>query len=144
LINIPALQWKIPRQIPVMIPLSVKYLHNTHTTFNKPPGLQCACSEGPRLCDLRPIQIEDGLRFIRDISEFWNGALHAERHLILGNPRLYLWISTALERLLVQASQTIEHQAARTGINALRIVDEQNRISGGAQSYSLVLRGKET
>ena len=99
----------------------------------------------PGLLHVGAVHVEDALaaRCDRSINSGTDD-LHAERHLVLGDARLRLGVGDFVELFLIEAGQRVEHAAARGGVDAGGIGQEQHRIAVGAQGDALVLARQET
>ena len=66
--------------------------------------------------------------------------LHAERHLVLGDPRLDLGIAElVLELPLVERAERVEHRAAACAADAVGVAEVEYRVAAGAELDALVL-----
>ena len=84
-----------------MVPFTMKQLHYPYPPLDKAASEQRAGSKGAWLSHFRTVQIQNRLRFVRNVHQLGDGGLHFECHLVLGNAGLNLRIATALEPELI-------------------------------------------
>ena len=65
----------------------------------------------PGLRDVGTVQVEDVLRFVRDVGQLGHRRLHAIGHLVLGDPRGDLGIVDSIQLELVELGKLVEHFA---------------------------------
>ena len=94
---------------------------------------------GAGLGGVRAVHLQRGLTLAAEISEVRHARLHTKSHLVLRNARLCFGIAKALEGLLVQLTERIQHRASVAGIHAGWILYVQHRIAAAAQFHAVVL-----
>ena len=89
------------------------------------------------------VEVERGVGFLREIGRVRNARLHAESHLILGDPRFDFGVEFLCELALVESTELVEHCAAAGTTDAVGIAEVEDGFSAGAELDALVLRVEE-
>jgi hypothetical protein len=82
-----------PGQSAVVIPAHVEKLDEAYVAFAEAAGEEAIGSVGTRALHIRTIEVEDVLRFLRQVKQVRHARLHAEGHLILRDARLDLGVA---------------------------------------------------
>ena len=93
---------------------------------------------GVRLSGPYSSNVDSGSR--RQIGHVGHARLHAERHLVLRDPRFDLGIELLLELMAVQRVQLVEHRAAAGAADAVGVAEVEHRILAGPELHALILR----
>ena len=91
---------------------------------------------------VRAVHVEDVLGLIGQVDEVGHGGLHAERHLVLGDPRLRLRVGDVVQVLLVEPGQRVKHAPADGPRDAVGVAQVEHRVAVRAQRHALVLGGQ--
>ena len=89
----------------VMIPAAMIELDEPHTAFGQATGQQAVRREGA-VAALGPVQIQNVLRFVRQIHQLGHRRLHAEGQFVLRDARFDLGIAESLDCQPVQRLAT--------------------------------------
>jgi hypothetical protein len=136
--DIAALVRKLPVQRNVLIPPAMEKLDEADVAFEQSSGKQAIGRITAGNEDVGTIGIERGLRFARQIGQFGNRCLHAERHLIGIDPRESFRIAQFGGSPGVEFFQIIEQRAALIARCSGRVAEIENRIGPRTQTDALV------
>ena len=125
------------------VPVVEVDLHEPHAPLHHPPGHEHRVGERAGIGRLIAIERERGGRLVGEVGEFRHAGLHAESHLVLGDPRPRLGITDPVERPLVERLQSIKRGAADGTGHARRIVDVEDRIAGAPEAHAGVFTRQE-
>ena len=107
----------------MLIPALVEQLGEAYVAFGETPGQDAIRSIGARCSRVFAVQLEDLFRFVREVCDLWNRALHAPGEFILvvcrEDERIVVVILEAM-----QFEQGIEHPATHRSRQAIRILQE--------------------
>ena len=143
-IGVAALPWHVAREVGVMIPAHVKQLDKPHIALSQPPGQQAVRREGTRLFHVRPVKLEDMIRFSGDIGQLRHTRLHPERHLVLGDARLDFRVAQRVVSLPVQRPKVVKHVPPHVAVDAVRVGKVIDRIAAVAKLHPRMLGGQKT
>ena len=128
----------------MLVPAAVVDLHDPDAAFDESTSEEATRREGAGLFHRRSVEVERGGRLGGDIGELGHARLHAKRHFILGDARERLGVAVAFSGEVVELAEGVEHRAARGGIDAGGVVEEQYGIALGAEGDAVVGGRKET
>ncbi len=126
-----------------MVPAGVIELDETHVALGQAPGEQAVGREGAGLGGLRTVQIEDALRFLRDVGHFRHARLHAIGHLVLGDARFDFGVEFGGERQLVEGADLLEHGPPAALADAVGVGEVKNGVVARGETHALVPRVEE-
>ena len=140
LVGILALPANLLGQAPVLVPSPVEELNEPHAPLRQPPRQNAVGCIAARLPALRPVEREGRLRLLRQIRQLRHRSLHAERHLVLRNPRGDLRVLILIELQPVQLPEIVEKPSPRRPVITLRIAQIQHRILPAPELHPLMTR----
>src|SRR5205807_3120847 len=83
LIDAPALQSDVSRQVVMLIPSAMIELNETYAALGQPPREEAIGGIGSGLARIRAIEFKDGFGFLGKVHQGGHGSLHAIGHLVL-------------------------------------------------------------
>ena len=131
-------------QVAVVVPALMVELDESHAALGQPAGQQAVGGERAGRAAVGAVQLEDGVRLLREIGDVGHARLHAERHLVLGD-RAIRFRGRALSRTgwRLSAFELVEHRAAAGAADAVGVAEIEHRVLAGAKLDALVLRVEE-
>ena len=143
LVGILALPAELGGKIEMLVPAAVVELHKPNVALGEAAGHEAVVGVGARGLHIGSIHVERLLGFVREIGEFRHGGLHAVGHFVLGNAGDDLGVHALVGLLVVLTGELVEHAAAVGAVDAIRILEEKNRLAAAAEVDALVLAGQE-
>ena len=70
----------------MIVPAAQNNLNEPDVLFRQPTGQEAIGSEGAAPGDVRPIHLEDVLRFVRNVDQLRDRGLHPKGHFVLPDP----------------------------------------------------------
>ena len=128
----------------MVVPVLVVELDEPHTTLREPPREHAVGGEGARVLRVRAVLGEHVLGLVGETHHVRHARLHAEGHLVVGDPRGDLRIGRAGELVLVEVAKPVEQLSAARGRHAGRIAHVEHRIGPRPEPHGLVPRGQES
>jgi hypothetical protein len=110
----------------------VDQLHEPHAALDQPPGQQAVVGVR-RLARLRPVQLQDRFRLLRQVHQLRGARLHAVGHLVGADAGGDLRVADGPEVLAVQAVQRFQGVALGLAVDTRRVGQEQHRVAGRAE-----------
>ena len=127
----------------VLIPTCVHQLHKTGAALDEAAGEKAVACEGAGFVHLWAVKIERGFGFSRDVGEFGHASLHAVGHFILGNAGRDFGVSGLGELGVIELGNAIEHLATKGRIDAVGILEVEDRAFSGTEFDALVAGRQE-
>ena len=121
LINIACLVRQIVGDISVLVPASMEELHEPHVFLDHATSHQRAVRKRTGLFRIRAVHFQSALCLAGKLHQFGDGTLHLERHLVLIDSRLRRRIADLLERLLIQATERVQHASPNFRADTIRV-----------------------
>src|SRR5439155_1111470 len=128
----------------VRVPVVVVDLDEAHAALDHAAAHQHRVSEGARPARVLAVQAERRFRLAGQVGQLRHAGLHAEGHLVLLDARVRLGVADGAVGHLVELPQAVEGAAADLGGDARRVVDVEDRVTGGAEGDAGVLAGQVT
>lgn len=139
LVDVIALLFEVGGEIFVLVPATVKDLHELDAALHHAAGEYAGAGEGSWSACLRAIHVINGIRFLAEIAELRDGGLHAEGHLELVHAGLRLGIAHDVVSLLIERMEAIEHFAADLAVDPGGVLEVEDRVTFGAERDSGIL-----
>ena len=139
LVGLLALPLDAARQAAVMVPVLVVELDETHAPLGQPPGEHAVRRERAGILRVGAVLLEHMGRLIGEVGHLRHARLHAEGHLVVGDPRRDLGVRDAGKLVFVQLPQAVEQLPAILRRHARGIVDVEHGIATGTKPHRLML-----
>ncbi len=130
-------------EVVVLVPSAMEDLNDADTAFDEASGEDGGVGETAGAFHVGPVHFEGGIGFTGEIGEFGHAGLHAERHLVLGDPGLDFGITEGAMMPVVQFIEGIEHVTSVGGQDAGRVLEVEDGIAGAAEGDAGVAGGEE-
>ncbi len=143
LVGIEALVAEGGGEVVVLIPAAMEDLNDADAPFDEATGEEGGVGEAAGAFHIGAVHFEGGGGFAGEIGEFGDTGLHAERHLVLGDPGLDFRITEGPMMPVVQFIEGIEHVTSVGGEDAGRVLEVEDGIAGAAEGDAGVAGGEE-
>ena len=143
LVGLAALVANAGGETAVVVPALVVELDEADAAFGQAARQQAVGGECAGGAAVGAVEVERGVGLLGEIGRVGDARLHAERHFVLGDPRLDLGIEFLFELPAVEGAELVEHRAAAGAADAVGVAEVEDRLGAGAELDALVLRVEE-
>jgi hypothetical protein len=106
----------------MLVPTLMIQLNKSNTGFRELSRKQTICSVGPGHQTFRTVQLDDVIRFLRQVRQFRHRGLHPVSHFILLYLGFDLGVAKFLIRQAIQLSQVVKHSPPAVLVNPVWII----------------------